>query len=248
MFFTTNMIPKSFIALLSLTGHAVQNLWLEKINMSIQNIFGDSGTALWQKFIADEKLTQFQADQFEKYLLLLVEWNKKTNLTRIIDLPDIIAYHFQDSIAIRKFVDLDQRKGIADVGAGGGFPGIPLHILYPEIPMVLIEVNLKKVAFLQEVIEKLEFKNCFISTLDWRTFLRSESYELDFFCARASLRPDELTRMFKPGCRYRNSLLVYWASAQWTPEALDKQYLTKIEKYTVNSKSRVFVFFEESKV
>src|ERR1700722_15668283 len=149
--------------------------------MSMQDIFGKLAESLWQKFIIDEKLTEPQAERFEKYLLLLDEWNKKTNLTRIIDLPDIIAYHFQDSIAIRKFIDVRKRKGIADVGAGGGFPGIPLHILFPEVPMVLIEVSLKKAAFLQEVIEKLQFTNCQVSTLDWRTFLRSKSYEIDLF-------------------------------------------------------------------
>ncbi len=216
--------------------------------MSIQDTFGQTGVSLWQKFIADEELTEVQAHRFEEYLLLLIEWNKKTNLTRIIDLPDVIAYHFQDSIAVRKFVDLGARKGIADVGAGGGFPGIPLHILYPDVPMVLIEVNLKKVAFLQDVIEKLQLKNCQISTLDWRTFLRTESYALDLFCARASLKPDELIRIFKPGCPYKNSLLIYWASAQWKPEETEAHYLIQTEKYHVDSKSRGFAFFSDKKV
>lgn len=216
--------------------------------MSIQDIFGQSALLIWQNFIKVEQLSELQSQQFEQYIILLDEWNKKTNLTRIVEFPDMVAYHLQDSIAIRKFVNINERIGIADVGSGAGFPGIPLKILFPDVPMVLVEVNLKKVAFLEAVIEKLNLPHCHISTLDWRTFLRVAPYEIDLFCARASLQPEELLRIYKPSSAYKQALLVYWASKQWEPNQADSKYLIKKESYTVDFKSRVFAFFSDTKV
>lgn len=211
--------------------------------MSILETFGKSADAIWQKFITQEHLSEQEASKFERYLLLLREWNERINITRIIQVPDIVAFHFQDSIRIKDFIDIAKKEGICDVGSGGGFPGIPLSILFPEVPMVLLEVNTKKIAFLETVIDELELKNSTVCSLDWRTLLRDGSFKLDLFCARASLKPEELLRLFKPGCPYKGAQLVYWASKQWEPNEKEAAYLVKKEIYKIDSQQRVFAFF-----
>lgn len=207
----------------------------------------DSTEIIWHQFSKHEKLTDHQEQLFKAYVELLLDWNEKTNLTRITDLPDIISLHFQDSLRIRDFVDFTKRVGVCDVGTGAGFPGIPLKIMFPETPYVLLEVNTKKIAFLELVIETLGLPNCIVSPLDWRTFLRQAPYELDFFCARASLKPDELVRVFKPSCRYQDAQLVYWASKQWEAQGPELDYLIKQETYKVDNQQRVFAFFGNKK-
>lgn len=206
--------------------------------------FGTKGAEQWQAFIEQEQLTETQERLFEQYVMLLITWNEDMNLTRIIDLPDIIAFHFQDSLRVASFVDLKQSVGICDVGSGGGFPGIPLKIMYPDLPVVLLEVNSKKITFLQAVIKELGLSNCQVCSLDWRTFLRKAPFKLDNFFARASLRPDELTRMFKPGCAYHDAQCVYWASKNWQPEPEELHYLVRRETYTVGTKQRDYLFFK----
>lgn len=211
--------------------------------MSIAEKFGTEAQHFWRSFILEEGLTEQQAMLFERYLVLLSDWNEKINLTRIVGFADILAYHFQDSMRIGKFIDLNNIHRLCDVGTGGGFPGIPLKILYPELSVILLEVNTKKINFLHTVIQELALSDCTVCTLDWRTFLRQAPYEIDLFVARASLKPEELIRLFKAGCSYKNSQLIYWASTQWQPTLGEKPYLKKTETYTVGNQKRVFAFF-----
>lgn len=207
--------------------------------------FGEKGLAQWQAFVSHEKLTEKQEQLFEKYVALLCDWNEDINLTRIIDLPDIIAFHFQDSLRIADFIDFSTVSGMCDVGSGGGFPGIPLKIMYPSLPVVLLEVCGKKINFLNTVIQDLGLENIEVCGLDWRTFLRKAPYEnLSLFLARASLRPDELMRMFKPSCAYKSGEFVYWASKHWKPESQEIPLIVRREGYTVDSKQRDYVFFK----
>ena len=198
---------------------------------------------LWEEFSTQEKLSEQTTAQFKRYAQLLREWNERTNLTRITDLADIITYHFQGSIRVRDCIDLSRCKGICDVGAGAGFPGVPLSILYPEVPVVLLEVNQKKVSFLRAIIADLGLKNCTVCDLDWRTFLRKASYTIDLFVARASLQPEELVRAFSLSSAYKDAQLIYWASQHWEPAGKEAAYLTKKEQYFLHDHVRFFVFF-----
>ncbi len=203
---------------------------------------------VWERFVVAEKLNEQTVHQFKRYAALLQEWNERTNLTRITDLAAIITYHFQDSMRVRDFVDLASCKGICDIGAGAGFPGIPISILYPKVPVVLVEVNHKKVAFLRAVIEELGLKNCVVSDYDWRTFLRKAPYTLDLFVARASLQPEELIRLFSPSSVYKDAQLIYWASQHWEPEGKEADYLVKKEPYILDDHTRYFAFFAAPRV
>ena len=95
--------------------------------------------------------------KFKSYMNLLLEWNKKINLTAITDEDDIILKHFIDSLSIIKY--LKDNKSIIDIGSGAGFPGIPIKIFEKDIEMTLMDSLNKRVIFLNEVIEKLKLQN-----------------------------------------------------------------------------------------
>ncbi len=204
--------------------------------------------AAWKHFVTQAPLSENQVQHFKRYLALLIEWNKKVNLTAITDEADILSGHFQDSLHIADYIDLNTIHTVVDIGSGAGFPGIPLKICYPHLSMILIEVNRKKIAFLQEVIKILNLENIEIYTLDWRTFLRQTTYDVDLFLARASLKPEELIRMFKPGCAYKEALLVYWASKYWQQGNKEAPFVYKEERYTINNKQRRFIFFKHKNI
>lgn len=197
----------------------------------------------WKSFVAAEQLTHVQQEQMERYITLLLDYNKHTNITAITGLEDIVSYHLQDSIALGHYVDFSAITAIADVGSGGGFPGIPLKIVYPHISVVLIEVNQKKIAFLESVIEHLGLTNIEVCPLDWRTFIRTSEYHIDLFCARASLQPEELVKIFGNEKWYADAIIVYWASQQWCPDKKVVPFLSTDIPYTVGTKERRFILF-----
>lgn len=100
-------------------------------------------------------------DIFEKlynYKDLLIEWNKKFNLTTIVNEKDIFLKHFFDSIMITKYAELNNKK-ICDFGTGAGFPGMVIAILFPKSSVTLLESNKKKTIFLEEVKNNLKLNN-----------------------------------------------------------------------------------------
>lgn len=112
---------------------------------------------LLQNYIKDYKitLTENQYEQFQKYFELLVEWNKKMNLTAITDESGVALKHFADSLSLLNFVDIPQNSSLADVGTGAGFPGVVLKIARPDIKLTLIDSLNKRLVFLGEVCAQL---------------------------------------------------------------------------------------------
>ena len=100
--------------------------------------------------------TQDQLNKLDKFYNLLIEWNEKINLTRIVDEKDVYLKHFYDSLTITKEVDLSKVKTLCDVGTGAGFPGIVLKIMYPNLQVTLIDSLQKRVNYLNEIIKVLE--------------------------------------------------------------------------------------------
>jgi len=199
---------------------------------------------LWLNFQKKNALSEKQLEQFQQYANLLIKWNKKFNITAVDDIAGIISTHFQDSIALAKVPLFSKAKSLADVGSGGGFPGIPIKIMRPDLFVVLIEVNQKKVQFLNEVIVALGLSEVETCDLDWRSFLRNTNYKIDFFSARASLPVKELLRVFKPNCLYQDSFVVYWASRHYELKE-NKERVCHIESYSVARCNRKLVFFKK---
>ena len=103
--------------------------------------------------------TEEQLEKIEKFYKLLVEWNKKINLTRITTKEDAYLKHFYDSLTITKEIDLSKVETLCDVGTGAGFPGIVLKIMYPNLKVTLIDSLQKRVNYLNTIIKDLELDN-----------------------------------------------------------------------------------------
>lgn len=143
--------------------------------------------------------TKNQLSQLEKYYNLLVEWNEKINLTRIIEKKEVYLKHFYDSLTIVKSVNLEKINNLCDVGTGAGFPGIVLKIMYPHINIILLDSLQKRINFLNILIETLNLKD--IKTIH----TRSEDYrgQYDIVVSRAVANIEKLLKMtmhlVKPG-------------------------------------------------
>ena len=101
-------------------------------------------------------LSEIQLKQFYNYMNLLIEWNKKINLTAIIEPDEIILKHFVDSLTISKYISDGTR--VVDVGTGAGFPGIPLKIYRQDLEITLLDSLQKRINFLDEVIRELNLE------------------------------------------------------------------------------------------
>jgi 16S rRNA (guanine(527)-N(7))-methyltransferase RsmG len=205
------------------------------------SLHADIQNPLWQAFALQEQLTAEQLLRFQQYFGLLVAWNQYINITRIITLSDVLAYHFSDSLRFGDCVDATKKITLVDVGTGGGFPGVPLRIKYPQMHITLLEVTQKRVLFLQEIIKVLGITNITIDTRDWRTYLHHAS-SIDYVCARASLQVPELMRVYNAGRLFQNTQVVYWASAQWELPSEYDSCLVRDYTYHVGEKKRRLIF------
>lgn len=105
----------------------------------------------------EEEIDDNKIQKFYDYMNLLVEWNKKINLTAITEEKDIILKHFVDSLTVLKYIK--ENKSIVDVGTGAGFPGIPLAIMKDSLKITLVDSLNKRINFLNEVCSKIKLKN-----------------------------------------------------------------------------------------
>lgn len=135
------------------------------------------------------ELSSYQLNQLDKFYKLLVEWNKKINLTRIIEEEDVYLKHFYDSLTISKAIDLNKVESLCDVGSGAGFPGIVLKIVYPNLKITLIDSLLKRVNYLNEIIKELDLKD--IKAIHTRAEDYNEKF--DVVTSRAVANIEKLT-------------------------------------------------------
>lgn len=121
-------------------------------------------------------------DKFEKYEQMLIETNKKFNLTSIDDPEEIRIKHFEDSLTIKSYIN-DGMK-VLDIGSGAGFPGIPLRI-EKDFDLTLIDSVNKKVNFMNQVIEELDLKNTRAIHVRAEDFAKEHREEFDMVISRA---------------------------------------------------------------
>lgn len=104
-------------------------------------------------------LSDVQREQFVKLKAVYEEWNPKINVVSRKDISELYTRHVLHSLGIAKFIHFKSDTKVMDVGTGGGFPGIPLAILYPEVKFHLIDSIKKKLKVVSAVVEYLELKN-----------------------------------------------------------------------------------------
>jgi len=124
-----------------------------------------------------------QVLQIQQYMKILLTWNEKINLTAIRDPLEILYRHFCESMYAAQAVPLESGR-LADVGSGGGFPGLALKIIRPGLRVYLVESNIKKVTFLAEVIRELGLRDAQVLSRRYEE-LGEEVAPLDYVCSRA---------------------------------------------------------------
>ena len=104
-------------------------------------------------------ISQLQIEQFNRLVPLYKEWNEKINVISRKDIDNLMLHHVLHSLAIAKFITFKDGTEILDVGTGGGFPGIPLAILFPNCQFTLVDSIGKKIKVVEGVAESLGLKN-----------------------------------------------------------------------------------------
>ena len=141
--------------------------------------------AVIRRALGEFKLPAYddQVLQIQQYIKTLLTWNEKVNLTAIRDPLEILYRHFCESMYAAEAIPVEKGR-LADVGSGGGFPGLPLKIIRPNLRVFLVESNLKKATFLAEVIRELGLKDTQVLVRRYEE-LHEEIAPLDYVCSRA---------------------------------------------------------------
>lgn len=132
------------------------------------------------------ELTAEAAERFDTYARLLVEWNRKMNLTAITEPEQIVTLHFADSATFFAAAQPARGASLIDVGSGAGFPGLPVKILRPDMHVTLIDGTGKRIAFLKEAAAHLDLEVEAIHTRAEEAAVKPQLREqFDFATARA---------------------------------------------------------------
>ena len=160
-------------------------------------------------------LTDQQKAQFECYFELLVEWNEKINLTAITDKEEVYLKHFYDSIApILQGLIENQEIKLLDIGAGAGFPSLPMKILYPQLDVTIIDSLNKRINFLQLLAEELDLEGVHFYHGRAEDFAQDKHFraQFDIVTARAVARMQVLSELTIPYLKVGGKLLALKAS------------------------------------
>ncbi len=159
----------------------------------------------------DIELSEAQLARYEGYRAAILEWNEKVNLTAITDPDEFEKKHFSDSVAIAGLPELRDAKRVIDVGTGGGFPGVPLAILFPDKEFVLMDSLAKRLTIVESVARDLGIDNVTVVHARAEDLGRSkthrEAYDLCVSRAVANLRV--LSEYCLPFVRIGGSFLAY---------------------------------------
>ena len=160
-------------------------------------------------------LTDQQKFQFERYFELLVEWNEKINLTAITEKEEVYLKHFYDSIApILQGLIENQEIKLLDIGAGAGFPSLPMKILYPQLDVTIIDSLNKRINFLQLLAEELDLEGVHFYHGRAEDFAQDKHFraQFDIVTARAVARMQVLSELTIPYLKVGGKLLALKAS------------------------------------
>ena len=190
-------------------------------------------------------LSEIQVFQFKKLQELYEDWNSKINVISRKDIDQLYINHVLHSLAIAKVVNFKAGSTILDVGTGGGFPGIPLAILFPESNFYLIDVILKKINVVNAVAQSLELQNLRASQMRAENVIE----KFDFVVSRAVTNMTDFVSWTKNNIKQKNGHMMkngilYLKGGDLTEELVDfpKAKLFRISEFFDDA------FFETKKV
>jgi 16S rRNA (guanine527-N7)-methyltransferase len=182
-------------------------------------------------------LTDRQARLCYRHCQLMLHWNRRINLTRITSSEELLVKHLLDSLIPAGW--LPQNGSALDVGTGAGFPGIPLKILNPNLSMVLLESQQRKISFLQVLLSQLALENLSVLHEKWENFERTcglallESFSL--VTARAIKVPPAQFGVFLERVLRPEGVFACWAGPHAAPEWQRLDVHTLGEKFVLES-------------
>lgn len=164
----------------------------------------------------DIHLNDFQKEQFDIYFQTLVEWNDKINLTAITEKNDVYLKHFYDSIApiLHGYIKNEPIK-LLDIGAGAGFPSIPMKIIYPQLDITIIDSLNKRITFLKQLSVVLHLEGVHFFHGRAEDFGQDINFraQFDIVTARAVARMQILSELTIPFLKLNGKLLALKAQA-----------------------------------
>jgi 16S rRNA (guanine527-N7)-methyltransferase len=198
------------------------------------------GSEQWRQLIIsgaaqlDIAVTTAQAQAFARHARELIHWNRKINLTAIVDPRQLAIKHFLDAIAPLAWIP--DKGALIDVGTGGGFPGIALSIMRPHQPMTLIDGSRKKISFVKHLIRLLVLENVQALQTRVEVLSRQETNKGRFqtVVCRAFADPSAVVRMTKDLLAPQGKILVYQGpntNLDFTPEDFDKDCKSEVIEY-----------------
>lgn len=145
-------------------------------------------------------LSDHQKDQFRTYYDMLVTWNDKINLTSITEEHEVYLKHFYDSITPSFYHDFTEPLSLCDVGAGAGFPSIPLKIVFPNLNVTIVDSLNKRLQFLNQLANELELEGVRFVHERAENFGKNQDYRasFDIVTARAVARLTVLSELCIP--------------------------------------------------
>ena len=162
------------------------------------------------------ELTDLQKKQFQDYFRLLVEWNQKINLTAITAEEEVYLKHFYDSLApILQGYVLNEPISLLDIGAGAGFPSLPMKILFPQLEVTIIDSLNKRIQFLHLLAEELGLEGVHFYHGRAEDFAQDKQFraQFDLVTARAVARMQVLSELTIPFLKVGGRLIALKASS-----------------------------------
>lgn len=174
-------------------------------------------------------LTDKQIKQFGTYFEMLVEWNEKINLTAVTEKEEVYLKHFFDSVTPSFYIDFNEIETICDVGAGAGFPSIPLKIVYPHLQITIVDSLNKRIKFLNELAASLDLDKVNFVHDRAETFGKSQQYResFDLVTARAVARLSVLSELCLPLVK-KGGQFVALKGSQGNEELEDAQFAISV--------------------
>ncbi|WP_054951108.1 16S rRNA (guanine(527)-N(7))-methyltransferase RsmG [Numidum massiliense] len=161
------------------------------------------------------QLSALQRDQFARYYELLVQWNKKMNLTAITERPDVYWKHFYDSLTLAFGQGVSDVRYVIDVGSGAGFPSLPLKIAFPHLQVTIVDSLNKRLTFLRELCTELLLSD--VQTVHARAEALGQDGDyreaFDLVTARAVARLNVLSEYCLPFARVGGQFVAMKADA-----------------------------------